>query len=309
MSNRLAILAADIHHEHEAAQRSSEDAAEHAYSAGRMLAEAKARDDIPFGDWDRWVREEAGVPPRTARRYIQLFDAVEQGAVTIPDIAKAGQLGALKMAAKAVAEGRRQASRSAVVIPDGMDLRIGDARIVLNDIAPNSVPLILTDPPYGDEAEPLYVWLAEFARRVLIPGGSLICYTGQSRLDRDMRILGESLRYWWLLAMLHDQTQRFPGKFVVCEFKPVLWYVKEFRRGRTMLPDILRSSYANKDEHNWGQGEGGIGPVIEHLTEPGELIVDPFAGTATWGKRALAMGRRWIGADIAVGGSEAVAAA
>jgi predicted methyltransferase len=56
--------------------------------------------------------------------------------------------------------------------------------VVLADIPDNSVPLILTDPPYGDEAAPLYEWLALWARRVLIPGGSLICYTGQSRLDR-----------------------------------------------------------------------------------------------------------------------------
>jgi len=35
-----------------------------------------------------------------------------------------------------------------------------------------AVPLILTDPPYGDEAEPLYRWLAEWSARVLIPGGS-----------------------------------------------------------------------------------------------------------------------------------------
>jgi hypothetical protein len=81
------------------------------------------------------------------------------------------------------AEQRRQDSRSTPPLPDGMDLRIGDCREVLADIADNSVALILTDPPYPAEAEPLYRWLAEWAARVLIPGGSLICYTGQSRLN------------------------------------------------------------------------------------------------------------------------------
>jgi len=74
-----------------------------------------------------------------------------------------------------------------------MELRIGDCRQVLADVPDNSVPLILTDPPYGDDAEPLYRWLAEFAARALIPGGSLICYTGQSRLDRDMALLSAKL--------------------------------------------------------------------------------------------------------------------
>jgi hypothetical protein len=204
---------------------------------------------------------------------------------------------------------RREASRAAEPIPDEMDLRIGDCRVVLADIADNSVPLILTDPPYGDDAEPLYHWLAQWAQRVLIPGGSLICYTGQSRLDRDVAILSERLRYWWLLIMPHDESQRLPGKFVIANFKPVLWYVKDHRRGRSLLPDVLRSPERDKAQHEWGQGDGGVGSIIEHLTEPGELILDPFAGTATWGRRAHSMGRRWIGADIAKGGTETVKAA
>jgi tRNA G10 N-methylase Trm11 len=37
------------------------------------------------------------------------------------------------------------------------------------------------------------------------------------------------------------------------------------------------------------------------LTQPGDVIVDPFVGTASWGKKAAAMGRRWIGASPAGG--------
>jgi hypothetical protein len=46
----------------------------------------------------------------------------------------------------------------------------------------------------------------------------------------------------------------------------------------------------------------------EHLTEPGELIIDPFAGTGTWGTIAASMGRRWLGADVVEGGRAAVVA-
>jgi hypothetical protein len=200
------------------------------------------------------------------------------------------------------AKQRREASRNAPALPDGMDYRIGDCREVLADIPGSSVPLILTDPPYGDEAEPLYRWLADFAARVLIPGGSLICYTGHSRLNRDHAIFSTTLRYWWELSMPHDQTQRLPGKFVIVGWRPILWYVKEFRRGRSLMPDVLKS-ISDKTQHPWSQGTGGVEYIIEHLTEPGELIVDPFAGTATWGRIAVGMGRRWIGADIVEGGS------
>jgi hypothetical protein len=206
------------------------------------------------------------------------------------------------------AEQRRQESRSAPPLPDGMDLRIGDCRDVLADIKDSSVALVLTDPPYAEEAEPLYRWLAKWAARVLIPGGSLICYTGHWSLNRDIGIFDEHLRYWWALAMLHHQSRRLPGKFVIADFKPVLWYVKEFRRGKTLVSDVLEPPKREKDDHDWGQGEGGVTPLIEHLAQPGELIVDPFAGTATWGRIAASLGRRWVGSDLVLGGSTEIAA-
>jgi hypothetical protein len=214
---------------------------------------------------------------------------------------------------------RRAESRAALPLVDNMDYRIGDCRVVLDDIAPNSIPLILTDPPYGNDAKALYEWLAVFAERTLIPGGSLICYTGQAQLNRDMAILSERLRYWWLCIMPHTTTQRFPGRFVTATFKPVLWYVKEHRRvlpslatrGKTqpsMMSDEFRSAAPDKIAHDWAQGEGGVWVPIETLTDPGEKIVDPFAGTGTWGRIAAEMGRLWIGADVEQGGSKRVVA-
>jgi len=202
---------------------------------------------------------------------------------------------------------RREVSRSASVLPDAMDYRVGNARDVMADIPDCSVNLVLTDPPYGDQAQPLYEWLAEWAARVLIPGGSLICYTGQSRLNRDMRIFDRHLRYWWLLTMKHDRAQRLPGKFIVAESKPVLWYVKEFRRGRTLVNDMI-SSERDRSAHPWAQGSGGVAFLIENLTEPGEFIADPFAGTGRWGEIAAQMGRRWVGCDITPAGNPAVVA-
>ena len=105
---------------------------------------------------------------------------------------------------------------------------------------------------------------------------------------------------------MHQQSQRLPGKFVIANFKPVLWYVKEKRRGKSLVPDILRPPKREKEDHGWGQCEGGVTNLIEHLTEPGELIVDPFAGTATWGRIAASIGRRWLGADVVEGGAATV---
>jgi hypothetical protein len=192
---------------------------------------------------------------------------------------------------------RREVARAAPPLPDAIERRVGDCREVLRDFEPDSVPLILTDPPYGNDAEPLYRWLADFAARVLIPGGSLVCFTGTALLERDMRIFGEHLKFWWQFIMPHDQSARFLGRFVYPNYKPALWYTKGQRRGQTMIGDVLHST-RDKTMHELAQGDGGIWPIIEHLTEPGELIVDPFAGTGTWGLIAHSMGRCWIGSDI-----------
>jgi hypothetical protein len=206
----------------------------------------------------------------------------------------------------------REARRNAIVIPDGMDLRIGDAREVFNDIPDNSVPLIPTDPPYGNEAEPLYRWLAEFAARALIPGGSLICYTGNLKLNRDFRIFDEHLCFLCLRIMLHTSHRRIFGARLLNGFKPVLHYVKRHLRRlpdrSPLIPDLLKTGGMDKSLHEWGQGDGGIGTLIEHLTEPGEVIIDPFAGPAAWGRIAHAKGRRWIGAEISMGGTQTIVA-
>jgi hypothetical protein len=208
------------------------------------------------------------------------------------------------------AKARREALRNATVIPDGLDLRIGDCREVLADIEDGTVPLILTDPPYGNAAEPLYRWLAEFAARVLVPGGSLICLTGKGRLPKDMAIFGEHLRWLWEHTMMLNPQQRIFGAGVICGSKPFLHYTKGCRRrleGRSpLIPDVIYTSGRDKSLHEWGQGDGGVAVFIEHLTDPGEVILDPFAGTATWGRIAHGLGRRWIGADIEKGGTTTV---
>jgi hypothetical protein len=67
---------------------------------------------------------------------------------------------------------RREMSRAAVPLPDGMELRgIDHPAADLSDIPDNSIPLILTMPPAGQAAAPYYRALGPFAARVLVRGG------------------------------------------------------------------------------------------------------------------------------------------
>jgi hypothetical protein len=190
---------------------------------------------------------------------------------------------------------RRRLSRAAPGIEP--EFRLGDCREVLRDIADDSVALVLTDPPYGNRSELLYRWLADFATRVLVPGGSLLCFTGLTTWFRDAIIFAEHLQVRPLLHMPHtNERPMLGGEFIRIGARPVLWFTKGQRRNRLMVPTLARSSGKDKELHRWQQGDA-VWQWIEPLTDPGDLVVDPFYGSGEWGHICGAMGRKWIGSD------------
>lgn len=185
-----------------------------------------------------------------------------------------------------------------------LDIRSGDFRDVLGNVKPCSTVLVLTDPPYPVEYLPLWSDLAKFSALALVDGGSLVSYCGQSILPDAMDRLGAHLRYWWTLALTHSSgSQMLPGKFVSVGWKPLIWYVKDRRRDNAMVPDRIAGSPPRKttptgDDGTWAQGVDELASIISALTAPGDLILDPFAGSGTVGIAATRFGRRFIGATL-----------
>jgi 16S rRNA G966 N2-methylase RsmD len=196
------------------------------------------------------------------------------------------------------AEGRETPTES------DLEIRAGDFRDVLGDIGPESVTLILTDPPYPAEYLPLWNDLGAFGAKALVDGGSLVSYCGQSIMPDAIDRLRPHLRYWWTIAMLHQHgTAMIPGKWVSAGWKPLLWFVRDRRLNTAMLADRISGSAPRKtqdagDDGTWAQGVEELEPIISALTNPGDLIVDPFAGSGSTGIAAARFGRRFIGAEI-----------
>jgi 16S rRNA G966 N2-methylase RsmD len=169
---------------------------------------------------------------------------------------------------------------------------------VLADIPDGSVDLIVTDPPYGAANNDAYADLAEWAARKLKPGGSCIAYSGQSNLPDVLTVMSRHLRYWWTLALVHKHGgQQMHIKRVLCEWKPIVWFVKDARANKSWIADRMSGSKPRKDLHEWAQGVDEVCYLIEQLTEPGQLVVDPFAGSGSFGYAALSMGRKFVGAE------------
>ena len=187
-------------------------------------------------------------------------------------------------------------------LPDGVcALHRADIRDGLPMVMENSVDHIITDPPYPREYLPLYSDLSKLAARVLKPGGSLIVMCGQSYLPEVMSRLCEHMTYHWSMVYLTPggQSPQLFHKRVNTFWKPVLWYVKGEYTG-DYVGDVLKSPPNDNDKryHEWGQSTGGMCDIVERLTNPGDMILDPFLGGGTTGVAAVIKARRFIGADI-----------
>ena len=183
--------------------------------------------------------------------------------------------------------------------PDQFTLKTGDFRESTESIKDNSVDLIFTDPPYDKESIPLYGDVAEVASRILKPGGSLLAYAGHYALPQILADMEDHLRYWWMLCLKHSGNEaRLPGKFVFVGYKPIVWFVKEKRSNKTFIADHYISKPPDKKDHDWQQGTSEAKYYIDKLTEPGDLVVDPFLGSGTTLVAAKELNRKGWGCDI-----------
>ena len=174
----------------------------------------------------------------------------------------------------------------------------GDFRLVASDFPRESVSLIFTDPPYSRESLPLYGSLAQFASNVLLPGGSLLAYAPHYALPQVMKAMSGALRYFWTVAVLHGGTKALMREYGIrVWYKPLVWYVKGDRYNKqNVIPDVIQSNL-EKTEHEWEQSIIEAKWAVENLTELGDLVVDPLAGSGTTLIAAQLCNRRWIGID------------
>ncbi len=169
-------------------------------------------------------------------------------------------------------------------------------------LAPNSIDVIITDPPYPREFLSCYSDLAELAARVLRPGGSCIVMTGQSYLPEIIERMSKHLQYHWTLSYLTPggQAVQLWDRKVNTFWKPLLWFIKPPFNTKDWQGDVLNSKTNDNDKrfHDWGQSESGMASIVDRFSYPGQTVLDPFVGAATTGVVAVKLGRQFIGVDI-----------
>jgi DNA modification methylase len=162
--------------------------------------------------------------------------------------------------------------------------------------------LLLTDPPYNGlkRTLKLYEHLSALAGRVLVDGGSLLCLTGQSHLEKVLPLLCKNLRYHWTIACLYPQcSTHLQFKRLSPGWKPLLWFTKGQYKGDWMY-DVIGApkDTADKKHHVWGQSEHIFSKLIQEISNPGEVIFDPFTGGGVVPLAAIKARRRVHASDV-----------
>ena len=182
----------------------------------------------------------------------------------------------------------------------GIDIQTGDFRELSKQLADNSIDAIVTDPPYPKEYLPLWDDLGRMAARVLKPGGFLATYSAEMFLPQIMAMMGEHLKWYWLATLTHPGgTRRVWNRRILTAAKPILIYTNMVAPKREKwFTDLLRSPALSKRYHAWGQSVPPFVYLVERLTNPGDLVLDPFLGGGTTAVACLQTGRRCVGYEI-----------
>jgi 16S rRNA G966 N2-methylase RsmD len=180
-------------------------------------------------------------------------------------------------------------------------VRKGNFVEVLDDI--RNINAIITDPPYGKSSLHLWRELGRFSADRLTDDGVLVAYSGQMYLPQVLAALGESLDYFWLLAVPHKGSGNLtplgqPVRKVINQWKPLVFFCKKGCGFQRVFRDVVPAKQPDKTSHNWAQSVSEAEWLIKQFTEPGEMVVDPFAGSGSVGIAAKNAGRKFIGAEI-----------
>ena len=207
-----------------------------------------------------------------------------------------------------------------------MPTHIGNCVELVKTLDDKSIDLVITSPPYynsqhkyqrgsgfhytKDIGEPLYV-IEDFFAGLLpkLKDDAMVCLNlgfsyGETGVMRPYDILDRLRRMgyfvidqiiWWKnnpIPMRNRLTNAYELIFVLSKSPQGKYYTKEYTHNVWKFP-------VQK-----GVGHSAVFPdelprlCLEHFSQEGDLVLDPFMGSGTTGRMCEKMNRRWIGFEL-----------
>lgn len=189
----------------------------------------------------------------------------------------------------------------------------GDCVTVMAALPAASIDLVLTDPPYGcnyrdragrrvandnrtDWLEPAFAQVA----RVMKPDSLCVSFYGWHVVDQFMAA--------WRAAGLRPVAhlvfpKRYASRTGTFEARHEQAYV--LAKGHPKVPspiaDVLPWAYTGNKLHPTQKPLEALSPIIAALTRPGDIVLDPFAGSGSTLVAAQLLGRGYVGIELDAG--------
>ncbi|MGH6837472.1 MAG: DNA methyltransferase [Methylocella sp.] len=187
----------------------------------------------------------------------------------------------------------------------------GDCVEVLKSLPDNFVDLAVTDPPYlvsyrdrsgrtieNDSGTPEFLGAFSDLYRVLKQDSFCVCFYGWSRVDEFFGAWRQAgFRPVGHIVWQKDYSSR-SAFLEYCHEQAYLLVKGNPRRPAKPLSDVQPWEYSGNRAHPTEKAVGILTPVIQAFSKPGDIVLDPFAGSGSTAVAAALSGRRYIGIEL-----------
>lgn len=187
----------------------------------------------------------------------------------------------------------------------------GDCVQLLKSLPGTVIDLVVTDPPYlvnyrdrsgrtvrndGGNAE----FLGAFSDlyRILKPNSFCVCFYGWNRVDEFFGAWRQA-GFRPVGHIVWQKEYSSSASFLQYRHEQAYLLVKG-NPGRPAKPlaDVQPWEYSGNRTHPTEKAVRILSPVIKAFSKPGDIVLDPFAGSGSTAVAAALSGRRYIGIEL-----------